>query len=58
MKKIWKGLLSYLGLVILMGGVGYLIYITHTGIQTNLTLGVSLGVILFGLVSYITLNKT
>jgi len=57
MKKFWKGLLTNLGLVIIAGGVGYLIYLIHTGIQTNLTLGISLGVILFGLVSYITLNK-
>ena len=57
MKNFWKGLLSNLGLVILMGGVGYLIYIIYTGIQTNLNLGISLGVILFGLLSYVTLNK-
>jgi len=57
MKNFLKELLTNIGLAIMVGGVGYLIYIVHTGIQTNLTLGISLGIILFGLLSYITLNK-
>lgn len=58
MRKLWKGLLSNLGLAIVVGGVGYLVYIVHTGIQTNLTLGISLGAILVGFVLYILLNKS
>jgi len=57
MKNFWKVLLSNLGLVILVSGVGYLVYLVHTGIQTNLTLGIALGVIMFGFVSHVLLNK-
>jgi len=58
MKKLWKVLLSNLGLAILVGGVGYLVYLVYTGIQTNLTLGIALGVIMLGFVSHILLNKS
>jgi len=57
MKKFWKGLWTNLGLVIVLGGVGYLAYIVYTGIQTNLTLAIATGLILGGFVLYITLNK-
>lgn len=58
MKKFLKGLLSYLGLVILIGGVAFLSYIVYTQIQTNLTLGISAGLIVGGLILYILLNKS
>ena len=57
MKKFWKVLLSNLGLAILVGGVGYLVYLVQTGVQTNLTLGIALSVMVGGFVSHILLNK-
>jgi len=57
MKKFWKGLLSNIGLVITLGGVGFLSYIVYTGIQTNLTLAIAAATILGGFILYIVLNK-
>lgn len=52
-----KELLRNLGLIILIGGVGYLSYIVYTSVQTNLTLGISLAAILGGFILHIFLNK-
>ena len=57
MKKFWKGLLSNLGLGIIIGGVAYLGYIVYIGIQTNLTLAIAAGLIVGGFALYILLNK-
>lgn len=57
MKKFWIGLLTYLGLIIMIGGISFLGYINYTDIQTNLTLGISAIVILGGLILYVLLNK-
>ena len=57
MTIFWKGLLSNLGLVILVGGVAYLAYIVQTATQTNLTLAISTCLIVGGFVLYILLNK-
>jgi hypothetical protein len=57
MKKFWKGLISNLGLIVLIGGISFLSYIVYTQIQTNLTLGISAGLIVGGLLLYILLNK-
>jgi len=57
MTKFWKGLLSNIGLVITVAGVGFLTYIVYTGIQTNLTLGIAAATIVGGFILYISLNK-
>jgi len=57
MKKFWNGLLSNLGLGIMIGGVAYLAYIVNFAVQTNLTLAIATGVILGGFMLYIILNK-
>jgi len=57
MKNWVKNLLSNSGLLVLVGGVVYLSYIIYTGIQTNLTLSISIGIIFGGLILYVLLNK-
>jgi len=46
-----------IGLIVLLGGVAYLVYIVYTGVQTNTTLGISTAAILLGFILYITLNR-
>jgi hypothetical protein len=57
MKKFWKGLLTYGGLLVLVAGVAHLGYTVYTGIQTNGTLVISTALVLGGLILYVLLNK-
>lgn len=57
MKKFLKGLLINSGLIVLIGGVAYLIYLVYGQTQTNITLGIALGLIIGGLILHISVNK-
>jgi hypothetical protein len=52
-----KDLLKNLGLLIILVGVIILGVIVFTGVQTNTTLGLSLGLIIVGLLSHIFINR-
>jgi len=55
--KFLKELLRNLGLIVLISGVAFLVYVVYTGIQTNMLLGIAAGTIVGGLILHIFINK-
>lgn len=57
METVKRLLFGYLGLVIILSAVLYLIYLVQTGTATNTKLTITLATLLVGLVGHILLNR-